>query len=121
MKNKFFAYAAITLVLFATVGCTNWERTTFQTLAASKATIDQAQVDYEAGTVIPHNLAAYQAINTAKQAQITAVNAMVVYEQLKATGATPTALNTAQVEVVTALSELPSLIVKIKALYIGGK
>lgn len=115
--RRFTLYASLALALLATAGCTNWERTTFQALSASKATIDQAQADYEAGTAIPHSQAAFNAINLAKQAQTTAVNQMVAYEQLKATGATPAALTIAQSQVAAALADLPALITSIKALY----
>src|SRR5882762_10059691 len=53
--------AVSALILFAVMfqtGCSSFERTTFQTLAASKAVIDQAQVDYEART-IPHTQAIF--------------------------------------------------------------
>lgn len=115
--KRFALYASLALALLAATGCTNWERSTFQALSASKATIDQAQADYEAGTAIPHNQAAFNAINLAKQAQTTAVNQMVAYEQLKATGATPAALTIAQSQVAAALADLPALITAIKALY----
>jgi hypothetical protein len=99
------------------VGCTNWERTTFQSLAASKAVIDQAQADYESGTLLPHDKAAYEAVNAAKLAQTTAVNAMVAYENVKASGGSSTALTTAQNVVIAALAEIPPLIAAIKLLY----
>lgn len=112
--------AILMLVTVGMVGCTNWERTTFQTLSTSKATIDKAQADYEVGTVIPHNQAAFTAITAAKMAQTLAVNHMVTYEQLKATGASSSALAEAQTQTTTALAELPALIIQIKALYNPG-
>jgi hypothetical protein len=112
--------ASLTLALLAVVGCTDWERTAFQTLAASKATIDQAQVDYEAGT-IPKTAVSYKAINSAKDAQTLAVNAMVTYENLKAAGISGDKLTMAQNQVVVDLASIPSLIIDIKALYQGVK
>lgn len=75
--------AAVFLFCIVAAGCNDWERTTFQSVAASKAVIDQAQVDYEART-IPHTTCAYNLINKAKAAQTTAVDALLVYEQVKA-------------------------------------
>lgn len=114
-----FALALLPAVALA--GCTNWERATFQTLAASQATINQAQTDYEAGSAIPHNQAAYTVITAAKLAHNTAVNHMVVYEQLKATGASADALAEAENQTTAAVAELPGLITQIKALYAGVK
>lgn len=75
-------------ILLCVVGCSDWERTTFQTLSASKATIDGAQSAYEART-IPHTACVYGVINKAKAAQTLAVDAMMTYETAKAsTGAT---------------------------------
>ena len=114
-------------------GCTSWERTTFQTLAATKADIDAAQAAYEvsqptgkcpvpsASVCLPHTQAVYEAIGTAKISQTLAVNQMVAYEQLKATGATASSLQVAESQVVAALSQLPPEITQLKALYTGGQ
>jgi hypothetical protein len=118
MKKLFSLLLVSTLVVCA--GCTNWERQTFQTLAASKATIDQAQVDYEAGKLIPHNQLAYTTINSAKIAQAAAVNQMVAYEQLKSTGGSASALAVDESQVVAAVAELPTIIIQVKALYTTG-
>jgi hypothetical protein len=115
---------AATLLPFALTACTNWEQTTYQALASSKAVLDQAQIDYETGTAISHNAIAYQTITAAKAAQTTAVNAMVTYEQLKAVNTTSAdALTKAQGDVETALAALPTLLSNVKALYAatGGK
>jgi hypothetical protein len=108
---------ALALVACA-VGCNSFERTTYQTLATSKAVIDQAQADYEART-IPHTQPVYVAITTAKQAQTTAVDAFLTYEQVKqAKGDT----DAQQQIVVVALGRLPVMIADIKAFYPqGGK
>jgi hypothetical protein len=113
--------AVLALVTFAAVGCTNWERAAFQTLSTSQAVINKAQADYEVGTAIPHNTAAYNAINTAKNAQTTAVNLMVTYEEIKAAGGTAAALTSAQTDVTVALANLPTIIANVKALYTGVK
>jgi hypothetical protein len=117
VKLGVIALMCFTLLTVGLVGCTTWERTTYQSLAASKAVIDQAQADYEAGT-IPKTQAAYKIINDAKKAQTTAVDAMVAYETVKASSATTaTAQAMAQQEVITALSVIPQLVAEIKALY----
>ena len=116
MKRAILATIALVLM----VGCTSWERTTFQTLAAAKAALDTAQQDYEIGTAIPHNKAAYDVITTAKIADNAAVNQMVAYEELKATGGSPTALAQAESQVDAALLQLPGILTQVKALY-GGK
>ena len=64
--------------------CDEFELSAFQTLSASKAVLDVAQTDYEAGTPIPHNKCAYALINDGKAAQTVAVNAMLTYEGVKA-------------------------------------
>jgi len=115
-------------------GCTNWERQAFQSLSASKAAIDAAQQAYEVSAVngpncpvpaaqpcIPHTNAAFTAINKAKDAQKTAVDALVTYETAKANGQGQFALERAQTDVETTLAALPGLISDVKALYQGGK
>ena len=97
---------------FACVGCSDFERNTFNTLASSKAVIDKSQVDYEART-IPHNQCAYSLINNAKAAQTVAVNAFLDYESIKAAGKDLTA----QTAAVTAdLLNLAPLVTQIKSL-----
>ena len=118
---KRIAVALLAVAAIGLAGCTSWERTTFQSLSTSQAVINQAQDDYEVGTVIPHNTAAYNAINTAKKAQTTAVNLMVTYEEIKATGGTKASLDAAQADVDIALANLPTIIANIKALRTGVK
>lgn len=74
-------YLLIPLLLIA-AGCNSWERTTFQTLSASKATIDNAQAQYEA-KAIAQNACSYAIINDAKAGQTVAVNSFLTYEQVK--------------------------------------
>jgi len=131
MRN--YAQYALLLIVFAAVGCTNWERSAFQSLSASKAAVDSAQAAYEvsasapcppasATPCIPHTETAYDTINRAKAAQKTAVDAMVTYETAKAASAGQAALDKAQTDVETALAALPVLITDVKSLYAkGGK
>lgn len=101
-------------------GCNGFERTTFQTLSSSRDTLDKAQADYEAPATptqpkkIPHNECAYKLINDGKAAQVSAANAMLVYEELKATGKDVTAQTGV---VATALTGLAPIIVNVKTLY----
>lgn len=92
-------------------GCSDWERTTFQTLSASKAVEDSAQTSYEART-IPHNQCVYDVITKAKAAQTVAVDAMMTYETVKSsTGATA-----AQNAVNSALANLAPIIASMQTL-----
>lgn len=101
-------------------GCSSWERTTFQALSASKAVLDEAQVDYEAGT-IPKTQAAFQSITAAKAAQATAVQAMVTYEQLKITLASAPTLQAQEQVVAQALAAIAPLIADVRALIAAVK
>lgn len=94
-------------------GCSSFERNTFNSLAASKAVIDQAQADYTAKT-IPQTQCDYALINDAKAAQTVAVNAMLVYETDKAAGKNLDA----QTAVVTAdVAAIVPVIAQVKLLY----
>lgn len=73
---------AVVLLAVAITGCNSWERTTFQTLSASKATIDNAQAQYES-KAIAQNACSYAIINDAKASQAVAVNSFLTYEQVK--------------------------------------
>lgn len=108
--KKLLAIAAIALMC---TGCDSFERTTFKTLSASKAVIDQAQTDYESHA-LPHSACAYSLINNAKATQTAAVSAMVLYEEEKAAKA-DLASQTALVS--STIASLPPLIVKLKTLY----
>jgi len=111
-RNKFAALLLSVSVILAT-GCNDFERTAFQTLSSSRAVIDQAQADYESRK-LPHNQCAYALINNAKAVQTTAVNAMVVYEEEKATSKD---LTSQTALVASTIASLPPLVVKIKTLY----
>jgi hypothetical protein len=109
--------ASLSLALMVMAGCSNWERSTYQSLAASQATINQVQADYETGTAIAHNASAYKAINSAKAAQTLAVNTFVAYEEVKAAGGTTASLTALETDVTVALAKLPTVIADVKALY----
>lgn len=117
------------LALVATVlipilsACNTWERTTFQTLSASKATIDAAQAQYEAKAIV-QNGCTYSVINDGKAAQTAAVDAMVTYEQFKTTKgdlAAQEAIVTADlVKLVPLVAQVQALISNPSAPCIGG-
>ena len=128
---KRIGIAAVLLALVGLAGCTNWERTTFQTLSATHSALESARLAYEAsatapcstvtGPCIPHSKLAYASISEANNAQNLAVDAMIAYEGLKGGGATSTALDAAKAKVEAALAALPVLIADVKALYYIGK
>ena len=115
-KLPVIALVALALMSVGLTGCTDWERTTFQTLSASKTVIDQAHADYEARK-IPKTAAAYTIINEAIAAQTLAVQSMETYEEIKATKGTASALQAQQAIVDTVLVKLPALISAVKGLY----
>ncbi len=126
---KRITYLTIALLLGACiVGCTSWERQSFQALSAAQAVLNQAQTDYTAGCpaavptdpCIPRNQAAFTVITKAKAADVLAVNAMVEYEQVKAASGSSSALNTAQIAAANALAQLPADLTAVKALYQTG-
>lgn len=107
--KKILLLAALALCC---VGCTDFERTTFNALSSSKAVIDQSQADYEAKT-IPHTQCAYALLNNAKAAQTLAVNAFMDYENIKTAGKDLTA----QTQVVSQdLAALAPLVAQVKTL-----
>lgn len=92
MRSRFVAITLLSLLPLCAFSCSSWERQTFNTLATSKAVVDTAAADYEnngpkkdaSKPSIPQTRCAYSIINDGRAAQTAAVNAMVVYEQLKA-------------------------------------
>ena len=124
---------AIGLLALA-VGCQNWERTAFQALSASKATLDSAQAAYEVSAnkpcpapsamtpaCIPHSQVAYKTITDAKVLDKAAVDAMITYEELKAANAQPDALTKAEADVEVALAALSTITGDVKGLYAVAK
>lgn len=104
--------ALLAVSLLFVLGCNTWERNTFNTLAATKAVLDTAQNDYENKT-IPQTGCSYAIINDAKAADASAVNAMIVYEQLKAQKGN---LQAQEAAVTSDLLTLAPLVVQIESL-----
>lgn len=97
-------------------GCNNFERQTYNSLSASKAVLDQAQMDYQNGSIV-QNQASFDAINRGKALQVLAVNAMYSYETIKHTGGTQTALDAQQAIVQKLIAQLPTIVTAVQALY----
>jgi hypothetical protein len=127
MRNqaaRFISVALITTLCFALVGCDTWERTTFQSLSASKALIDGADSDYRAGR-LPQTDDVYFAIVKAKNVQTVAVHSFDMYWSIKKEllGAVTSEqektiqarLNLAREGVVHALSDLAAATAEIKS------
>jgi hypothetical protein len=108
--------AALFLGSISLAGCSDFERKTFQTLSASKAVIDQAQADYEAGKV-PKTQASYDAINKAKDAQAAAVKAFQQYQTVKLIVKSGGDLPAQEQAVSQALAQLGPLVAAVKQLY----
>jgi hypothetical protein len=95
----------------AVTGCTSFERSTFEKLAASQAVVNAAQLDYEGGA-IPKTQAAYVAITRAKAMAQIPEQAMVTYE-----GTKDAATREKQQRIVaSALPQLPAMIAAVEAL-----
>lgn len=101
-------------------GCSDFERRAYQTLAASKAVVDQAQADYESGK-IAKTQTAYDAINKAKDAQTAAVKVFQDYETAKLIIKSGGDLSAQQQAVADAIAELGPTIAAVKNLYKGAK
>ncbi|WP_263415348.1 hypothetical protein [Terriglobus albidus] len=110
--------ASLLLGSFGLAGCNDFERKTFQTLSASKALIDQAQIDYETGT-IPHTQTSYDAINKAKDAQTAAVRAFQTYEAAKLSVNQNTDLTVQVAALNSALFSLGPAVAGVKHIYLG--
>ncbi len=116
-KLKKVRLAAIVLIAVAGLAaCTNWEQRTYQTLAASKAVIDTAANEYNAGQ-LPQTEEVNALIVKARQSQTAAVDAFKEYLYLKAaTGTGAAVLTTQQQAVDTAVAQVTTIITDIKAL-----
>jgi len=114
MKRKLRVAALIPLLLIL-VACSNWEQKTYQTLAASKAAIDTAATQYNAGQ-LPQTTTVFNLISRARVAQTTAVDAMLEYEKLKIANSPTATLQAQQIAVTAAVTQVTLVIADIKAL-----
>jgi len=111
--------ASLLLGSLGLMGCDDFERKTFQTLSASQALIDQAQIDYETGS-LPHTQASYEAINKAKETQIVAVRAFQQYEAAKLAANQNSDVTVQMATLNKALSSLGPMVASIKHIYLGA-
>ena len=110
--------AAIPILVLLMAACTSWEKQTYQTLAASKASIDTAADQYNAGT-LPQTQQVHDLITKARQAQTMAVDAFKQYLFLKTASVPQQQLTDQQAAVTAAVGQVATLIADIKTL--GGK
>lgn len=103
--------AGLALCAFA---CSNWDQQTYQTLSASKAVIDQAAADYNAGK-IAQTAAARDAITKARQAQTAAVDSFEVYAAAKVAAAPNQTISAREQAVIAAVALLPPAIAALRA------
>ncbi len=131
--------AILALAALGLAGCTGWEKTTYQSLAAAQDALNSAQTAYEVSAAtgncaaaiaqvpavacIPHTAAAYKSITDGKVVWKTAADGMIAYETLKAANAGTDALTKAQNDVAAALGQVGIIITDVKSLYAiaGGK
>lgn len=107
--RRFVVTGILLLCSLALVACTSWESTTFKTLSASKAVIDQAKTDYRSGA-IPVNACSYAIINQATAADSLVVTGFQTYEQEKQAKAAATVLADQQAVVEGLLVNLAPLV-----------
>jgi hypothetical protein len=108
--RKLSAVVVLTAICFFLPGfaCSSFERTAFNSLSASKAVVDQVGHDYNAHA-IPQTSQVKTAIETARNAQDTAVDAFASYHALTTAGTTGNLLVDAQQKLVASLNSLVSL------------
>lgn len=105
----------LAIVMLWSAACTNWEHQTYATLNASKAVIDQAGADYNAG-ILSQTKAVHDLIQSARDAQTAAVQAFESYAVAKVGGSDPAQLTKLQQSVMDATAAVVSLVDDIKKL-----
>jgi hypothetical protein len=108
------------VLVLLSAACSNWEHTTYQALAASKASIDLAGSDYNAGR-LPKTLPVKSIIERARQAQTVAVHAFEVYAVGKVVGDPNASLEQKRQAVVTAAAQVVGIVAEIQNLYVEVK
>ncbi len=110
--RKLLALALLAGAALSLAACNSWDKQTYQALAASKAVIDKAAADYNAGT-LPQTAAVRSLIARARTAQTAAVEAFQAYAAAKLVGSADVA--TRQAAVTTLLSDVTSLVGQLEA------
>lgn len=119
MRNR-KVYLGLVLLAVLSIACTNWESTTYQSLSASKATIDLAAADYNAGK-LPKTDTVRAIIDHARQVQTAAVHAFEAYAVGKVVGDPAATLDQKKAAVVAAAAEVVTVVAEITNLYSGVK
>lgn len=110
----FALLATVSALALCAFACSNWDQQTYQALAASKAAIDQAAADYNAGR-IAQTPAAAAAITDARNAQSAAVKAFQVYAAAKVAAEPAATIEARQQAVMAALTLVPPAIAALRA------
>lgn len=118
LKNRRSKATIALLPVLLLVACTNWERTTYQTLATSKAVIDSAAQQYNSGA-IPQTKTNHDIIQKAQHSQDIAVDAFKVY--LFAKAGSQGDIATLQANVTAAVTQLTLDILNVKNISQGVK
>lgn len=111
-RFKFLALALLISACACLAACSSWAQTTYKTLAASKAVIDQAAADYNSGQ-LPQTATVRNLIAQARTAQTTAVEAFQAYAAAKLVGSSDAA--TKQAAVTTLIGDLTSIVGQLQA------
>jgi len=112
-RTRSFVLIALFVVLSGAWACTNWEHQTYASLSASKAVIDEAGAQYNAGK-IPQTKAVKAAIEHARQVQTTAVHAFEAYAVAKVAGQPAATLEQRRQEVIAATAAVAQVVADIQ-------
>jgi len=118
LKRKI--YLSLVLLALVSMACTSWEQNTYQALSSSKATIDLAAQDYNAGK-LPKTAEVQSIIAHAREAQTAAVHAFEAYAVGKVVGDSSATLDQKKAAVVAAAAEVVTVVAEITNLYSGVK
>ena len=105
---KRIALFGVIVISLLSAACSSWERQTYQTLAATRAVINQAVRDYQSGA-IPRTPASYAVIHRARLADEAAVRAFETYAELRLGSQNTSQIAAAQAMVKTLMLQLPAI------------
>lgn len=117
-QRKLPTLLMLSLIVAGFAACSTWERTIYNSLAASKAVIDQAGRDYNAGA-IAQTAANRALIEKARAAQTVATEAFEEYALLRVSRQTA-GLSQQRQLVIQAVAQIAPLIEAIHELYSKG-
>lgn len=135
MKPRITILAILCCIACSNFTCSNWEQTTYATLASAKSTIDCASAGYNHNDAqitqycqgvttpstmyLPQTAEVHDVLQKAGQAKDLAVNAMITYEASKNAAGSPNQA-TLQASVDTAVGALSADVAEIVALLKNG-